>query len=266
MTDLTFCYRHMTQDELFLLNTVEDGEYSDGNLSDEDLNIPSHMIPPNPEDADTLPSQQHPSYPYGDPTRMGHPAKFIRPSNVYNPASHMRFTDAAFHTAARPESSLQWPDLALELLLPHDQDKIEAERAAQARKLASGAGAGGAGGGQRPPPQQQPQHNAHAGPPPVVVAPVPLPMDDDDEAEDDEDDEDEHDENDGSIAYGHHDEGDMDEDDDDGEGEVDDMMGEGDNSDEEYDDDVENDENEPYQQTWQPQAFQAAQHRPPPPS
>ena len=33
--DLTFCYRHMTRDELTLLDTIEDGEFSDGNLSDE---------------------------------------------------------------------------------------------------------------------------------------------------------------------------------------------------------------------------------------
>ena len=73
MTDLFYCYNHMTANDLKVLDTVETLEYMSGELSDEELDIPAHMIPPNPDDSDILPSQVHPSYPYGNPTSIKHP-------------------------------------------------------------------------------------------------------------------------------------------------------------------------------------------------
>lgn len=80
--------------------------------------------------------------------------------------------------------ALRWRDLALDELLPVDEEKEEAKRATQARKMASGATSN-----QNPhPPQQQqglPQNQA---------------IEDDDD-EDDENDENDNDDEDGDESY-----------------------------------------------------------------
>ncbi|KIJ25611.1 hypothetical protein M422DRAFT_55913 [Sphaerobolus stellatus SS14] len=81
------------------------------------------MVPPNPDDADTLPSQVHPSYLYGNPTNLNHPAAL-----PHIPGEPGR----ALYEAS---TALRWKDLALELLLPINEEK--AERAALARKQAA---------------------------------------------------------------------------------------------------------------------------------
>ena len=48
--------------------------------------------------------------------------------------------------------TLRWKDLALDILLPVDKEKEDAEKAAHARKMASGATAN-----QQQPPSQQPE-------------------------------------------------------------------------------------------------------------
>ena len=124
------------------------------------------MVPPNPDDSDgtfpplkfsigegiyisfvVLPSQVHPSYPYGNPTSIKHPAS--RPRRPYDPSSRALFEDMGY-AGGGVNGSLRWKDLALDLLLPIDEEKEEAERAAQARKMASGATAS------HPPQPQQP--------------------------------------------------------------------------------------------------------------
>ncbi|KAI0272726.1 hypothetical protein BC834DRAFT_922070 [Gloeopeniophorella convolvens] len=129
MTDLTFCYLHMTDNDLKVLDTVGTPEYLKGDLSDSEMDIPAHMIPPNPDDSDILPSHVHPSYPYGNPTNIKHPA--ARPRVPYDPTSR----------ALGVNGTLRWKDLALDILLPVDKEKEEAEKAAHARKMASGAAA-----------------------------------------------------------------------------------------------------------------------------
>lgn len=154
-----------------------------------ELDIPPHMVPPNPDDSDSmsltsfsfcyldiisivLPSQVHPSYPYGNPTNIKHPA--ARPRPPYDPSSRALFEDMGY-AGGGVNGALRWRDLALEELLPIDEDKEEAKRAMQARKMASGAS------NQNPqPPQQQPQ----------------MPQDQTVDEEDDDDDDDENDEND----------------------------------------------------------------------
>jgi len=69
--------------------------------------------------------------------------------------------------------TLRWRDLALDILLPVDKEKEEAEKAAHARKMASGATAN-----QYQPPSQQPEAVGEEG-------------DADDENENDENDDDE---------------------------------------------------------------------------
>ena len=68
---------------------------------------------------------------------------------------------------------LRWKDLALDILLPVDKEKEDAEKAAHARKMASGATAN-----QYQPPSQQPEAGGEEG-------------DADDENENDENDDDE---------------------------------------------------------------------------
>ncbi|KAI9451936.1 hypothetical protein BJY52DRAFT_962283 [Lactarius psammicola] len=136
MTDLTFCYLHMTENDLKVLDTIGTPEYLKGNLSDSEMDIPAHMVPPNPDDSDILPSHIHPSYPYGNPTNIKHPA--ARPRVPYDPTSRALFEDMGY-AGGGVNGTLRWKDLALDILLPVDKEKEEAEKAAHARKMASGA-------------------------------------------------------------------------------------------------------------------------------
>ncbi|EIW78984.1 hypothetical protein CONPUDRAFT_155672 [Coniophora puteana RWD-64-598 SS2] len=135
----------MTENDLKVLDTVESLEYMSGELSDEELDIPAHMIPPNPDDSDILPSQVHPSYPYGNPTSIKHPA--ARPRPTYDPTSRALFEDMGY-AGGGINGALRWRDLALEQLLPADDAKEETRKAAEARRMANGTT-----GGQGPGPQ-----------------------------------------------------------------------------------------------------------------
>ncbi|KAL5513265.1 hypothetical protein ACEPAH_3663 [Sanghuangporus vaninii] len=143
----------MTNRDMLIFETFENpATYLSGDLSDEELEIPVHEVPPNPDDSDILPSQVHPSYPYGNPTSVKHPAN--RPRKPTDPSSRALFTDLAY-AGGGTNGALRWNDLALERLLPVNRAREEAARAALARKMASGAtqGNGSAAAGQ---PQQQP--------------------------------------------------------------------------------------------------------------
>lgn len=154
------------------------------------------MVPPNPDDSDSswlmhdafdvilnalyptvLPSQVHPSYPYGNPTNIRHPA--ARPRPPYDPTSRALFEDMGY-AGGGINGALRWRDLALDRLLPVDEDKEESARAAQARKMTSGATAN-----QPPAPPQQQQPDQTIG-----------EEDDDDDDENDENDLDEDEEDD----------------------------------------------------------------------
>lgn len=150
MTDLTFCYLHMTRHDLQIIYTIDTLEYMKGDGALE-LDIPPHMVPPNPDDSDILPSQVHPSYPYGNPTNIKHPSSKPRPP--YDPSSRALFEDMGY-AGGGINGSLRWRDLGLEDLLPVDEEKEEAKRAMQARKMASGATNNN--------PQQQVHHPAQA--------------------------------------------------------------------------------------------------------
>jgi hypothetical protein len=117
-----------------------------------------------------LPSHIHPSYPYGNPTNIKHPAS--RPRVPYDPTSRALFEDMGY-AGGGVNGMLRWKDLALDILLPVDKEKEDAEKAAHARKMASGATAN-----QYQPPSQQPEAGGEEG-------------DADDENENDENDDDE---------------------------------------------------------------------------
>ncbi|KAJ7483209.1 hypothetical protein FB451DRAFT_1233732 [Mycena latifolia] len=119
-----------------VLDTLESADYLKGELASDDLNIPPHMVPPDPDDSDILPSQAHPSYPYGNPTNVKHPAS--RPRPPYDPSSRALFEDMGYDGGG-VNGALRWRDLAMEHLLPVDEEKEEEKRAIEARKMASGA-------------------------------------------------------------------------------------------------------------------------------
>ncbi|KAF9265420.1 hypothetical protein L218DRAFT_957008 [Marasmius fiardii PR-910] len=165
----------MSKYDLAVIDTLESSEYIKTDLGDDELEIPSYMIPPNPEDADMLPSQVHPSYPYGNPTNTKHPAAKPRPP--YDPTSRALYEDMGYEGGG-VAGALRWKDMALEVLLPTDEAKEMSEKAAKARKMASGASNHG----------QQPQ-------PPPPLAQGDQTIDEEDEDGEGDEDEEENDEN-----------------------------------------------------------------------
>jgi len=91
-----------------------------------------------------LPSNVHISYPYGDPTRLTHPAS--QANRYLDPNSRAIYDDTGAGGAATGMGNVNvgmvWKDLALDLLLPVDPAKEEAARAAKARRLANGTQGG----------------------------------------------------------------------------------------------------------------------------
>lgn len=81
--------------------------------------------------------------------------------------------------------TIRWKDLALDLLFPVDQAREEAEKAAQARQMASGTASN------HPPAQPQPAQNQAA---------APAPAEEEEEEQNDENDEDEEGEGDDEEA------------------------------------------------------------------
>ncbi|TFK52029.1 hypothetical protein OE88DRAFT_1658794 [Heliocybe sulcata] len=153
MTDLTYCYMHMTSYNLLTLNTIETDDYFMDDLQEEEVQVPKEMRPPDIEESEALPSQIHPSYLYGNPFSLKHPAS--GPRLYRDPHSRALFQDSAYGKGGK-NNNLQWKDLALRELLPVDEAKEEAEKAAQARKMASGATPTNAGGQQPPNPPPGP--------------------------------------------------------------------------------------------------------------
>ena len=169
-----------------------------------ELDIPPHLIPPNPDESDSkititilsrgsshiqitvLPSQVHPSYPYGNPNNIKHPS--AKPRQAYGLLSRALFEDMSIGGGGT-NGSLRWTDLAIDELLPIDEEKEEAQRASQARKMASGSSNNNPQSQQVQPTQVQPN-----------------------EDEEDEDEEDEEEEEDNINEEEEEEEGPMDED------------------------------------------------------
>ncbi|KAK1236527.1 hypothetical protein PQX77_000220 [Marasmius sp. AFHP31] len=169
----------MSKYDLAVIETLETPEHLKTELADDELDIPSYMIPPNPEDADSplLPSQVHPSYPYGNPTNTKHPASKPRPP--YDPTSRALYEDMGYEGGG-VAGALRWRDMALEVLLPTDEAKEMSEKAAKARKMASGAS----------------NHSQQPQPPAPALAPGDLTIEEEEEEEEDEEDENDENEND----------------------------------------------------------------------
>lgn len=95
----------------------------------------------------------HISYPYGNPLKLGHPAALgtypfglgdahLYSELIYEPGgSQLSIMSSHSYTnaQAQSQSSLRWNDMGLDELLPLDPRRVAAERAARARKGATGA-------------------------------------------------------------------------------------------------------------------------------
>ena len=112
-----------------------------------------------------LPSEVHPSYPFGNPNSIKHPAS--RPRRPWDPSSRALFEDMGY-AGGGVNGNLRWKDLALDVLLPVDEEKELAERAAHARKMASGITS------HPPQPPAQPPAGIPPGAVPVADAPPPA--------------------------------------------------------------------------------------------
>ncbi|KAF8318646.1 hypothetical protein DL93DRAFT_313778 [Clavulina sp. PMI_390] len=172
MTDLTYCYLHMPRERLDGLEFYQEIDFGPLEPDGEALDIPEEHIPPDPEDADCLPSQMHTSYPYGNPLKLNHPAALgtypfgsgdarLYASLSYEPhSSHISImsTHSYMNAQAQSQSLLRWHDMALDELLPIDPKTVAAEMAARARRGATGmhnpahAGTQVDNGGDLPPP------------------------------------------------------------------------------------------------------------------
>lgn len=100
-----------------------------------------------------LPSQVHPSYPYGNPNNIKHPS--AKPRQAHGLLSRALFEDMSIGGGGT-NGTLRWTDLGLDELLPIDEEKEEAQRAMQARKMASGTSNNNPQGQQAQPAQVQP--------------------------------------------------------------------------------------------------------------
>jgi len=84
----------------------------------------------------------HTSYPYGNPLKLTHPAALgtypfgLGDAQLY---SQLSFDSNAQGSLQQQQQPLRWDDFALDELLPVDPRKLEAEKAARARKGATGA-------------------------------------------------------------------------------------------------------------------------------
>jgi hypothetical protein len=131
-----------------------------------------------------LPSVVHPSYPFGNPLSIKHPAS--RPKRPFEPSSRALFEDMV-PLGAGVNGFLRWKELGLDTLLPADEEAEKKARAEQARKMANGA----------------PAHQQSTGPPQSVGVQqrtAETQTDEDGDEEDTEGDDDEEEGNEEEVA------------------------------------------------------------------
>lgn len=168
----------MSRNDLQVLDTLETADYiKGGDLSDDDLEIPVHMVPPEVEGLESR--NVHASYPHGNPTHIKHPA--ARPRPLYDPDSRALFEDMNFDGAGGIAYAMRWKDMAQSDLLPVDEAKEEENKASQARKMASGT-------------SQNPNPGAQ-----LPSATQDQTLDEDDEDEDEEEEDEDEDDQDGDL-------------------------------------------------------------------
>ncbi|KAG8904935.1 hypothetical protein FRB99_000989 [Tulasnella sp. 403] len=104
-----------------------------GWVDEADIEIPLGAMPPDPDDGDNLPSQIHPSFPYGNPFRDKHLTATAFPTNPVS--TRALYEDAEFEGVG-PKAKRRWKDLGLDMLIPPDHVKDEEAKAKAARNSA----------------------------------------------------------------------------------------------------------------------------------
>jgi len=132
MTDLAYCYLHMTPARIATLDFFEELEETStiGNVDDDEIEIPIGAMPPDPDDGDNLPSQIHPSFPYGNPFKDK--TLIATAFTTHGMSTRALYEDAEYEGVGR-KSRRRWKDLGLDMLLPPDTIKEEEARAKAAR-------------------------------------------------------------------------------------------------------------------------------------
>ncbi|KAG8922619.1 hypothetical protein FRC03_011555 [Tulasnella sp. 419] len=107
-----------------------------GRVDTEDIEIPAGAMPPDPDDGDNLPSQIHPSFPYGNPFKDKGLATSALPTNPMS--TRTLYEDAEFEGVGL-KNKRKWKDLGLNMLLPPDTQTEEEAKAKAARQANSAA-------------------------------------------------------------------------------------------------------------------------------
>ncbi|EJU03519.1 hypothetical protein DACRYDRAFT_114904 [Dacryopinax primogenitus] len=109
----------------------DDLDAMDYGLEFEEVEVPVEFLPPEPDDEDRLPSQIHPSYPYGNPTKAPHPSTAgTVPMGILG--ARALFEDVAVERKGF-QTRPNWTDLGLDQLYRADPERVEAAAAAAAR-------------------------------------------------------------------------------------------------------------------------------------
>ncbi|GAA5952712.1 hypothetical protein JCM3765_002253 [Sporobolomyces pararoseus] len=124
MADDRFCYIHSQYNLYSLLpkdsSTLQDegqqveqveqvDDMLDWELPDDDISVPNHLLPPfqDEDDETLLPSQTHPSYPYGNPYRLH--SSLSTSTSLYpsssNPSSSSSSSTKHFSSSTFPSNS-----------------------------------------------------------------------------------------------------------------------------------------------------------------
>jgi len=132
MTDLGYCYLHMSSARVKVMDLFEemDETSSIGKVDEDDIEIPLDAMPPDPDEGDNLPSQIHPSFPYGNPFKDK--TLLASSSTRHGMSTKALYEDAAYEGAGR-KNKLRWKDLGMDMLLPPDPVKDEEAKARAAR-------------------------------------------------------------------------------------------------------------------------------------
>ncbi|KAF8586353.1 hypothetical protein K439DRAFT_1408918 [Ramaria rubella] len=121
----------MSDDMIGVIDELDDIQEE---MLDQEPEIPTYAMPPDPDECDALLSQVHPSYPYGDPTSANHSAS--QPRMDADNTSRVLYMDII--CMGDITATLRWKELALDHLLPMNTGKAEAENGAHARENAAG--------------------------------------------------------------------------------------------------------------------------------
>ncbi|KAG8855403.1 hypothetical protein FRB96_007061 [Tulasnella sp. 330] len=132
MTDLTYCYLHMTSARIAAMDFFDelDETSSIGKVDEDEIEIPIGAMPPDPDDGDNLPSQIHPSFPYGNPFKDK--TLIATAFTRHGMSTRALYEDAEFEGVGR-RSTRRWKDLGLDILLPPDPVTEEEAKAKAAR-------------------------------------------------------------------------------------------------------------------------------------